>query len=164
MDNKVQGPGKESISRKLCYYLVAGQSNLFTGRKYMSMELMMLLYSTILFFVIILAQAALAIHQNGLMAQAGSRDELPEPSVLRMRLQRLTANLQENLVMFAAIVLIANAANISNETTVMGATIFLYTRLAHAIVYAFGWPMIRPLFYFASLYGMIIIALEILKV
>jgi uncharacterized MAPEG superfamily protein len=89
---------------------------------------------------------------------------LPEPTVLRMRLQRLAANMQENLVMFAAIVLIANAASISNETTVMGASIFLYARVAHAIVYAAGWPMIRPLFYFASLYGMIIIAVEILAV
>jgi uncharacterized MAPEG superfamily protein len=130
----------------------------------MSVELMMLLYSTILLFLIIAAQAGMAISQNGLMTQAGSRDNLPEPSNLRMRLLRLTANMQENLVMFAAIVLIANAASISNETTVMGASIFLYARVAHAIVYAAGWPMIRPLFYFASLYGMIIIAVEILAV
>ena len=129
----------------------------------MSIELMMLLYSTALLFVIILAQAGLAIQQNGLMAQAGSRDSLPEPTVLRMRLQRLTANMQENLVMFAAVVLIANAAGVSNETTVLGATVFFYSRLAHAIIYAFGWPMIRPLFYFASLYGMVIIALQIIS-
>lgn len=130
----------------------------------MSVELTMLLYSAILLFVIILVQAGLAISQNGLLAQAGSRDELPEPSVLRMRLQRLTANMQENLVMFATVVLVAHAAGVSNATTVLGATIFLYARLAHAIIYAFGWPMIRPLFYFVSLYGMIIIALEVLNV
>lgn len=129
----------------------------------MSVELMMLLYSAILLFVIIVAQAGLAISQNGLMAQAGSRDSLPEPSVVRMRLQRLTANMQENLVMFTAVVLVANAAGVSNETTALGASIFLYARVAHAIIYAFGWPMIRPLFYFVSLYGMITIALEVLK-
>ena len=128
----------------------------------MSVELMMLLYSAILLLVIILAQAGLAIRQNGLMVQAGSRDSLPDPTVLRMRLQRLTANLQENLVMFAAVVLVANAAGVSNETTAMGASIFLYSRVAHAVIYAFGWPMIRPLFYFASLLGMIIIALQVL--
>jgi uncharacterized MAPEG superfamily protein len=130
----------------------------------MPVELMMLLYSAILLFVIIVVQAGLAISQNGLPAQAGSRDNLPEPTVLRMRLQRLAANMQENLVMFAAVVLVANAAGVSNETTALGASIFLYARLAHAIIYAFGWPMIRPLFYFISLYGMIIIALEVLKV
>ena len=129
----------------------------------MSVELMMLLYSTLLLLVVILSQAVLGIHQNGLMAQAGSRDSLPEPSVVRQRLQRLTANLQENLVMFAAVVLIANAAGVSNATTALGASIFLFSRIAHAIVYAFGWPVIRPLFYFASLYGLIAIVLEILK-
>jgi len=129
----------------------------------MSVELMMLLYSAILLFVVILVQAGLAISQNGLMAQAGSRDNLQEPTVLRKRLQRLSANMQENLVMFAAVVLVANAAGISNETTALGASIFLYARLAHAVIYAFGWPMIRPLFYFISLYGMVIIALEVLK-
>jgi len=129
----------------------------------MTPELMMLLYSAVLLLFIILLQAGLAIAQNGLVAQAGSRDSLPEPSLLRARLLRLSANMQENLVMFTIVVLVANAAGVSNETTVLGASIFFYARLAHAVIYAFGWPMIRPLFYFVSLYGMIIIALEVLK-
>jgi uncharacterized MAPEG superfamily protein len=128
----------------------------------MTPELLMLLYSAILLLVIILLQAGLAIAQNGLMAQAGSRDSLPEPTVLRSRLLRLSANMQENLVIFAVVVLVAHAAGVSNETTVLGASIFFYARVAHAIVYAFGWPMIRPLIYFASLYGMISIALQVL--
>ena len=129
----------------------------------MSVELLMLVYSAVLFLVVIVLQAGLAIGQNGLMAQAGSRDSLPEPTVLRNRLQRLTANLQENLVIFAIVVLVANAAGVSNDTTALGASIFFYARIAHAIIYAFGWPMIRPLFYFVSLYGIVIILLEILK-
>ena len=129
----------------------------------MSVELTMLVYSTVLFLLIILVQAGLAIGQNGLVAQAGSRDSLPEPSVVRQRLQRLTANLQENLVMFAIVVLVANAMGIANDATAMAATIFFYARVAHAIVYAFGWPMIRPLFYFISLYGIVAIMLQILS-
>lgn len=128
----------------------------------MTPELMMLLYSAILLLVIILLQAGLAIAQNGLMAQAGSRDSLPEPTVLRSRLLRLSANMQENLVIFAIVVLVAHAAGVSNEATVLGASIFFYARVAHAIVYALGWPVIRPLIYFASLYGMISIALQVL--
>ena len=126
----------------------------------MSIELIMLVYSAALFLAIILAQAGLAIAQNGLANQAGSRDNLAEPTVLRQRMHRLTANMQENLVLFAIAVLAANAAGVSNETTVMGASIFFYARVAHAIVYAFGWPMIRPLFYFAGLYGTVIIGLQ----
>ena len=127
----------------------------------MSVELSMLVYSGALFLVIILAQAGLAIAQNGLLTQAGSRDNLPEPTVLRQRMQRLTANMQENLVLFAIAILAASAAGVSNETTVMGASLFFYARVAHAIVYAFGWPMIRPLFYFIGLYGTVIVGLQV---
>ena len=128
----------------------------------MTVELSMLMYSTLLFLIIILAQAAMAIAQNGLMAQAGSRDELPEPTVVRLRLQRLTANMQENLILFAVVVLTAHAAGVSNDTTVMAASLFFYARVAHAVVYAFGWPMIRPLFYFIGLYGIGAIAWQLL--
>lgn len=128
----------------------------------MTVELSMLMYSTLLFLIIILAQAAMAIAQNGLMAQVGSRDELPEPTVVRLRLQRLTANMQENLILFAVVVLTAHAAGVSNDTTVMAASLFFYARVAHAVVYAFGWPMIRPLFYFIGLYGIGAIAWQLL--
>ena len=128
----------------------------------MSVELSMLVYSALLFLLIILVQATLAIAQNGLMAQAGSRDSLPEPTVLRKRLQRLSANMQENLVIFSAVVLVANAVGVSNDSTALGASIFFFARVAHAIVYAFGWPIVRPLFYAASLYGIALIVIEIL--
>jgi len=123
----------------------------------MSVELTMLIYSTLLFLLIIVAQAGLAIAQNGLMAQAGSRDSLPEPTVLRKRMQRLTGNMQENLIMFAIVVLAAHAAGVSNGTTVMAASLFFYARVAHAIIYAAGWPMIRPLFYFIGLGATVVI-------
>ncbi|MCP5146911.1 MAG: MAPEG family protein [Pseudomonadales bacterium] len=129
----------------------------------MSVELLMLLYSALLFLVIILVQAGLGISQNGLMAQAGNRDNLPEPTVLRQRLQRLSANMQENLVLFTVVVLVASAAGVSNDATVLGASVFFYARVAHAIVYAFGWPVIRPLFYFAGLYGIVVIAVQVIK-
>ena len=128
----------------------------------MTVELSMLLYSAALFLLIIIAQAGLAIQQNGLMAQAGSRDSLPEPTVLRARIQRLTANMQENLVMFAAVVLIATHSGATNEATALAATIFFYARVGHAVVYAAGWPMIRPLFYFAGLYAVVRIGIECL--
>ncbi len=129
----------------------------------MSVELLMLLYSAVLFLVIILAQAALGISQNGLMAQAGNRDNLPEPTVLRQRLQRLSANMQENLVMFAVVVLVASVAGVSNNSTALGASVFFFARVAHSIVYAAGWPAIRPLFFFAGLYGIGVIAVEVIR-
>ena len=129
----------------------------------MSTELLMLLNSTILFFIIIIAQALFAIRQNGLSAQAGSRDSLAEPTVLRKRLQRLTANLQENLLMFGLIVLIANAAGVSNDQTALGASLFFYARVAHAVVYSFGWPWVRPLCWFLSFVGLAMIVLQLFQ-
>ena len=129
----------------------------------MSVELLMLVYSAVLFLVIILVQAGLGISQNGLMAQAGNRDNLAEPTVLRQRLQRLSANMQENLVLFAIVVLVASAVGVSNDTTAIGAVVFFYARVGHAIIYTFGWPVIRPLFYFAGVIGIGMIGVEILK-
>ena len=123
----------------------------------MSIELSMLVYSTLLFFVIIMVQALLGIVQNGLVAQAGSRDVLSEPTVLRQRLQRLVANLQENLVMFAVIVLAANAIGVSNETTALGASLFFYGRVAHALVYGLGWSWVRPVCWAVAVCGMAMI-------
>jgi uncharacterized MAPEG superfamily protein len=121
----------------------------------------MLISCIALFFLIIIAQALIAIGQNGLSAQAGSRDSLNEPTVLRKRLQRLTANFQENLVMFGLIVFIAHATGVSNDQTALGARLFFYARVAHAVVYAFGWPWIRPLCWFVSFLGLAIIILQL---
>lgn len=128
----------------------------------MTIELTMLLYSTILAFVLVLIPASKAILDNGAMTQAGPRDDLPEPSVFRKRANRLVANMYENLLLFAIVVLMAFAAGISNESTVLGAQIFFYARVAHAVTYLAGWPMIRPLFWAAGVVGMIMIACELL--
>lgn len=127
----------------------------------MTTELSMLLYSSLLFFAIIMVQALLGIGQNGLPAQAGSRDGLPEPNLLRQRLQRLSANMQENLVMFAAVVLIAHAAGVSNDTTALGATLFFFGRVAHAIVYGMGLPWIRPVCWAVAIVGMFMIIAQL---
>ena len=108
-----------------------------------------------------MVQAMLGISQNGLKAQAGSRDGLPAPNLLRERLQRLIANFQENLVLFAVVVLSAHAAGVSTDNTVLGASLFFYARLAHAVVYAAGLPWIRPLFWFIAIIGMGLIAVEL---
>jgi len=128
----------------------------------MTTELSMLLYSVLLYFVIIMIQAVLGISQNGLAAQAGSRDGLADPNVLRARLQRLSANMQENLVMFAAVVLIAHAAGIANESTALGATLFFYGRVAHAIVYGLGLPWIRPVCWAVAIVGMFMIVAQLI--
>lgn len=124
----------------------------------MTAELTMLLYSTVLLFILIAIPAANAIARNGVTTQAGSRDDMPEPSVFNKRATRLRDNMLENMALFAPLVLIANAADISTGITVLGAQIFFLARIVHAVIYLAGWPQIRPLAWAAGLVGIGMIA------
>ncbi len=128
----------------------------------MPIELTMLLYSVILTFVVIAVPAVEAILRNGAAMQAGSRDSLPEPSVFHKRASRLQSNMLENMAIFAPLVLIAHTTSLTNDTTALGAQIFFYARIGHAISYWAGWPFVRPLFWFVSVIGLIMIALQLL--
>ena len=128
----------------------------------MSVELTMLLYSVILLLVLILIPAGESILKNGVMAQAGPRDNLPEPTVFNKRATRLKNNMIENKVLFAPLVLLASAAGVSTGNTVLGAQIFFFARIVHAVIYLAGWPMIRPLAWTVSLVGIVMIALALL--
>ena len=110
----------------------------------MSPDLKYLLFSTILCFVQVLVAASGANTQVGLNTLAGNRESLPDITGWAGRAKRAHLNMIENLVLFAALVLIAAAAGKANATTAMGAMIFFWARLAYAIIYvagiAWGWP------------------------
>jgi len=127
----------------------------------MSVELTYLAYKIALFFVVVMAQATTGILNNGGLAMANSRDNLKPPTVVQARMKRLTDNFRENLWFFATLVLIAAVAGVSNEWTVLGVQIFFWSRLAHAVWYAFGWPYVRPLFWFAGVIACVLIFLAL---
>ena len=127
----------------------------------MSVELLMLVYSVGLLLVILLAQGAVGVLANGVAAQAGPRDNLPEPSVLHARMTRLRSNMIENLLVFTPIVLVAHVIGVTNETTVLGAQLFFGARLAHAMIYVLGWPWIRPLAYAVPLVGTLMVGSQL---
>ena len=127
----------------------------------MTVELTMLIFSVCLLMLIILIQASAGILANGLMAQAGSRDELPEKAVFHARVTRLRDNMMENLLCFAAVVLVARTIGISNDMTVLGAQLFFYARLAHAVIYLAGWPLIRPVPFAIAWAGVIMIMIQL---
>lgn len=127
----------------------------------MTIELMMLVLSAGLLMLILLLQGGVGILSNGLMAQAGSRDNLPEKTLLHARVTRLRDNMMENLLMFAPVVLVAQAVGVSNGITVLGAQLFFFARLAHAVIYLAGWPVIRPLPFAVALVGILMIASQL---
>lgn len=127
----------------------------------MSPDLKYLLFSVVLAFVQVLIAAMTAQGQVGLPVLAGNRDEVPAFTGLAGRAKRAHFNMIENLVLFAALVLIAAVAGKANATTAMGAAIFFWGRLAHAIIYLIGIPWLRTLAWFVSVIGMVMIAVQL---
>ncbi|UPT61112.1 MAG: MAPEG family protein [Hyphomonadaceae bacterium JAD_PAG50586_4] len=130
----------------------------------MSIELTYLAYTIALFFVVVFVQAGAGIRNNGGLAMANNRDNLKPPSVYQARMKRLTDNFRENLWFFVPLILIAAISGISNQWTVLGAQVFFFSRLGHAIWYAFGWPYVRPLFWLAGVIACVLIFLALFGV
>lgn len=129
-----------------------------------STAMTMLLWSSALMFALILVPAGAAILRNGPELQAGSRDNLPEPSVFMKRANRLNQNMRENMIIFAILVIMAEMLKLDHPNVSLGATLFFYGRLVHAVIYLAGWPWIRPVAWFASVVGMGMIAVPLLQI
>ena len=127
----------------------------------MTVELTYLAYTIALFFVVVVIQATAGIRQHGGMTLANSRDNLPAPNTFLARMKRLVDNFRENLWFFAPLVLIAAVSGVSNQWTVLGAQIFFFSRLAHAVWYIAGWPLLRPLFWLAGVIACVLIFLAL---
>ena len=78
------------------------------------------------------------------------------------RLKKAHYNAVENLVVFAALVLTANALDISNNATTSAAAAFFWARLIHAGAYAAGIPWVRTLAFAVGWGGIICFAWQIL--
>ena len=72
--------------------------------------------------------------------------ENPEPMApWAERMKAAHYNAVENLVVFAALVLIAHAVGIQNDATVLAAAIYFWTRVIHFVAYIFRIPWVRTL-------------------
>lgn len=127
----------------------------------MTPDLTYLLMAVVLTFVQVLIAAVAANQAVGLTALAGNRDDLPALTGLAGRAKRAHLNMIENLVLFAALVLIAAVAGKANATTAMGAMVFFWARLAYAVIYLVGIPWLRTAAWFVSVVGMVMIACQL---
>ena len=86
------------------------------------------------------------IKVRGLMGTLAnpSRNEKPQ-SPWAQRLYFAHTNAVDNLVVFAPLVLILDAQGYSTRGTVIACAVYFWARLAHAIVYAMGIPVVRTL-------------------
>ena len=128
----------------------------------MAPELKYLLFSVILCFAQVVVLAIAATGQVGLPPLAGNREGLAELTGVAGRAKRAHINMVENLVLFAALVLIAVVAQKTSPLTALGAMVFFWARLAFAIVYLLGIPWLRTAVWAVSVAGMAMIAVSLL--
>ncbi len=128
----------------------------------MTLELKLLVWSTVLALIQMLIALLGAIAQVGLTALVGNRENLPAFDGWVGRAQQAHRNMLESVTIFAALALVAQVAGKSNAVTALGAQLFFWGRLAYAPVYVIGIPWLRTGVWGVSFVGLLQILSQIL--
>jgi uncharacterized MAPEG superfamily protein len=123
----------------------------------MKPELMLLAWAVLLTFVQMLVAVSGHTLQVGLPALAGNREGVPPATGWAGRAARAHRNMIENLVLFAALILIATLSNRTDSMTLLGAQIFFWARLVYAFVYVAGIPWLRTGVWSVSVIGLALV-------
>jgi len=127
----------------------------------MKPELMLLVWAVMLAFAQMLIAVGGATLQVGLPALAGNREGLAPCTGWAGRAARAHHNMLESLVLFAALVLVAVVAGKTNSTTLLGAQLFVWARLAYAVIYVAGIPWLRTAVWLVSVIGLALIFFQL---
>jgi uncharacterized MAPEG superfamily protein len=101
---------------------------------------------------------------RGLAVAMGNPSPSDKPqSPWAQRMMAAHTNAVENLVLFAPLVLIAHALQISTATTVAACAVYFWARLAHFIVYALGIHVLRTLVWTVSWLALVVLVLAIFR-
>ena len=95
----------------------------------------------------------------GSMANPSPTDKPQSPWA--KRLQAAHSNAVENLVIFAPLVLILQLQHHSTMSTAIACAVFFWARLAHAVVYALGIPVLRTLAFAVGFLAQAVLALAV---
>jgi uncharacterized MAPEG superfamily protein len=118
----------------------------------------MLVWCCLVAFAQMLLAVLGAMMQVGLPPLAGNREGLPEITGWAGRARRAHHNMLESLVLFAALVLVAQAMGKgANPNVLLGAQLFLWGRLAYAVVYLAGIPWLRTAVWLVSVAGLALV-------
>lgn len=128
----------------------------------MSRELMWLTLTVILTGLLWVPYILDRILVRGLMGAMGNpaRNDKPQ-SPWAQRLYFAHTNAVENLVIFAPLVLILDAQGYSTEGTVIACAVYFWARLAHAVVYTMGVPVLRTLAFAVGFAAQVALALAV---
>jgi len=111
----------------------------------MKPEMMYLVWVTIFTALIWIPYVLDRIAVWGLADTVGYPEAPKLQSPWARRMKAAHANAVENLVVFAILVLAANAAGISNGATVFAASLYFWARIVHLVAYTLALPWVRTL-------------------
>ena len=127
----------------------------------MTTDLWMLVAAVGLTWALIMVAATPSVAKNPTWAVGNREAPLAVPAWAE-RAKRTSANMQENLPLFTALVLVAHVSGQADSLSALGAQIFVGARVVHAGIYIAGVPMIRTLVWLVSVVGMGMIAASLL--
>ena len=127
----------------------------------MGTELSMLLYTTLLTFVLIVVHATVVSLKMGIPWAFSNRSESAHAGETADRLKRAVENHKEGLIFFAPVALIISIAGLSSPLTVLGAQVYFFSRVAHALTYAAGIAYIRSVAWVAGVVGFLMMVFGI---
>ena len=123
----------------------------------MTPEMMYLVWTVALTFILALIAVNGAMLQVGLPKLAGNREHMPEITGWAGRAVRAHRNMLESLVLFAVLVLVAQIANVHSAMTLLGAQLFFWGRVAHAVIYIAGIAWARTVAWAVSVAGLVLL-------
>ena len=101
---------------------------------------------------------------RGLMPTLGNpRPDAKPQSGWAQRMMAAHTNAVENLVVFAPLVLVAQALDIHTGTTAFACGLYFWSRLAHVVVYTAGIPVLRTLAFAGGWIAQAILVLAVFK-
>ncbi len=98
----------------------------------------------------------------GLATAAGNQHDIAPWTGINDRLNRAIRNLIEAIAIFVPIAVAVQVLGLTNETTALGAQIFLVSRVIHAIVYVAGIPWVRTTAWTGGVVGIVMVATPLL--
>ena len=125
-------------------------------------ELEMLLWSALLYMAQVLLPAAAVDAKEGVAFGLSNRETLPSTGAWVARAERAFRNMQESLLPFACLVLVAHTSGSTGEISAMGATVFFFSRLLYAVLYPAGITVFRSLAWFGGIVGIGMIVYQII--
>jgi uncharacterized MAPEG superfamily protein len=128
----------------------------------MKTELLYLIWVTVLTGVIWMPYILDRIVVWGLADTVGYPENPKPQSPWARRLMKAHINAIENLVVFAALVLAAHAAGVSNSVTAAACVVYFWARVVHLVAYAFAVPWVRTLAFTVGFFSQATLAWQLL--